>query len=161
MNKILIGIVVVVIIIAGGYLLLKSPETSAPNSSITPQSTLQEIVSTVPTLTTLPSTTQTTQPTEQSIINYTNGGYSPNTFNIKIGTTITFKNNSSRSMWPASAVHPTHRLYPTTGGCIGSTFDACKGIQPGGSWSFKFDIAGTWKYHDHLNPSAIGTITAE
>ena len=64
-------------------------------------------------------------------------------------------------MWTASAVHPTHRAYPTTGGCLGSTFDACKGVQPGASWSFRFDIAGTWKYHNHLNPNNTGAIVVE
>ena len=64
-------------------------------------------------------------------------------------------------MWPASAFHPTHKAYPTTGGCLGSTFDACKGVLPGESWSFKFDIAGSWKYHDHLKPIVFGTIVVE
>ncbi|OHA38709.1 MAG: hypothetical protein A3G03_02780 [Candidatus Taylorbacteria bacterium RIFCSPLOWO2_12_FULL_44_15c] len=64
-------------------------------------------------------------------------------------------------MWTASAVHPTHRAYPTSGGCLGSTFDACAGVQSGNSWSFKFDISGTWKYHNHLNPGDTGTIVVE
>jgi len=96
--------------------------------------------------------------TEQTIITYTDEGFSPLSLTVASGTTVTFKNQSSNPMWPASALHPTHGVYPTTGGCIGSTFDACRGIAPGESWSFKFDIAGTWKYHDHLNASKTGTI---
>ncbi|MEK9182927.1 MAG: hypothetical protein AAB849_00245 [Patescibacteria group bacterium] len=72
-----------------------------------------------------------------------------------------FKNQSARSMWPASGFHPTHTVYPTTGGCLGSTFDACKGVLPGESWSFQFDIAGSWKYHNHLNPADFGMIVVE
>ncbi|OHA25032.1 MAG: hypothetical protein A3D52_00625 [Candidatus Taylorbacteria bacterium RIFCSPHIGHO2_02_FULL_44_36] len=91
----------------------------------------------------------------------TNSGYSPSILTVKKGETVTFKNQSSQSMWTASAVHPTHRAYPTSGGCLGSTFDACAGVQSGNSWSFKFDISGTWKYHNHLNPGDTGTIVVE
>ena len=106
-------------------------------------------------------TTEQASVAESSVVTYTDAGYSPATLRIKKGDTVTFKNQSSQSMWTASAVHPTHRAYPTTGGCLGSTFDACAGIQPGDSWSFKFDISGTWKYHDHLNPDNTGTIIVE
>ncbi|MEK7107874.1 MAG: DoxX family membrane protein [Patescibacteria group bacterium] len=98
--------------------------------------------------------------TEQ-VVTFTDTGYSPNTLIIKNGETVVFKNQSSRTMWPASAMHPTHREYPTTGGCLGSTFDACKGVQPSDSWSFKFDFIGAWKYHDHLNPGNTGTIIVQ
>ena len=97
----------------------------------------------------------------QSAITYTSGGFSPSVINVKKGEEVTFLNESGGAMWPASAIHPTHTLYPTQGGCVGSTFDACQGIQPGDSWSFKFDIAGSWKYHNHLNPSQTGTVVVE
>jgi plastocyanin len=70
-------------------------------------------------------------------------------------------------MWPASAFHPTHTVYSGTSlsehcpDTAGTAFDACKGFLPGQSWSFKFTKAGTWKYHDHLNPGATGTIVVE
>lgn len=101
------------------------------------------------------------QPIQENIVIYANDGYSPEILRVKSDTTVTFKNESSAPMWPASDVCPTHRLYPTTGGCIGSTFDACREIAPGDSWQFKFDIVGTWKYHNHLNPEQIGTIIIE
>lgn len=98
--------------------------------------------------------------TSQTII-YTDKGFEPANLTIKAGETITFKNNSENKTWPASAIHPTHTVYPTTGGCLGSTFDACKGLGKGESWSFKFDVKGAWKYHDHLNPNFHGTITVQ
>lgn len=150
-------IVVVLALGVGGYFLLKSSGTSAPSLNLSPQQTSQ----TTPAPITQTPVTQETPSAEQNVVTYTNAGYSPNTLRVKAGATVTFKNDSSQSMWTASGVHPTHRLYPTTGGCIGSTFDACKGIQPDNSWSFKFDIAGTWKYHNHLNPSDTGTIVVE
>ena len=107
------------------------------------------------------TSTPQTPVAEGKVVTYTDAGYSPATLEVKVGDTVTFKNQSSKSMWTASAMHPTHLLYPTTGGCIGSTFDACKGVQIGGSWSFRFDIKGTWKYHDHLTPNYFGTIIVQ
>ena len=92
---------------------------------------------------------------------YTDTGFAPDPLRIKLGSVVTFVNNSSGKLWPASDIHPTHAQYPTTGGCLGSTFDACRGIMPGEVWQFKFDIAGTWSYNNHLSPQAIGTIIVE
>jgi len=61
----------------------------------------------------------------------------------------------------ASNPHPIHDAYPTRGGCISSTFDSCKDIAPGQSWSFTFDVGGTWSYHDHLRPNVGGTIIVQ
>ncbi len=157
MNKIIITTVIVTVVLVGGYFLLRgafqsadfglkdiqpaAPATQPANQQTAPQ-----------------SSTGQTPIAEKNVVTYSDSGYSPSTLTVKKGETVIFKNQSSNSMWTASAVHPTHRGYPTTGGCIGSTFDACKGIQSGDSWPFKFDIAGTWKYHNHLNPSDTGTI---
>lgn len=150
MNKTIITTVIAIVILVGGYFLLRGAYQEAP---LVPQASNQQ--------TTPPPPKTQSQAAEKKVVIYTDSGYSPSTITVKKGETITFKNQSSRSMWTASGVHPTHKLYPTTGGCIGSTFDACKGVQPSGSWSFKFDIVGTWKYHNHLNPSDTGTIVVE
>lgn len=136
MNKYIITIVIIIIVVLGGYFLFSGSYQSAPSATQSPV-------------------------VEEKLITYTDSGYSPSAITIKKGEAIAFKNQSSRSMWTASAVHPTHLGYPTSGGCIGSTFDACQGIQPGNSWSFTFDITGTWKYHNHLNPTDTGTIVVE
>lgn len=146
MNKIIIAIIVVAVGILGGYFFLKGAyQTAAPvvqplSQSFTEQAPVAE---------------------NNNAVIYTDAGYTQNSLQIKAGETVIFKNQSSRAMWTASAAHPTHRVYPTTGGCIGSTFDACKGIQPGDSWSFRFDIKGTWKYHNHLNPGDFGAIIVQ
>jgi plastocyanin len=109
-----------------------------------------------------PSNSGVVQPLQSpNAILYSDSGFAPNPLRVPVGTVVTFVNNSSNKMWPASAVHPTHNEYPTTGGCIGSTFDACRGIEPGETWEFKFDIKGTWQYHDHLSPKSYGTIIVE
>lgn len=143
-NKIIIIIIVLAVVVSGGYFLLTSFQSPTQEPSPTSVST-----SPVPTVQTADT------------VLYADSGYSPSTLRVKVGTAVSFKNNSSQAMWTASADHPTHRLYPVTGGCIGSLFDACAGIKPGDSWVFKFDIAGTWKYHNHLSPSNTGTIVVE
>lgn len=81
----------------------------------------------------------------------TSGKFQPESITIKAGTKVTFKNQDSVSRWPASNLHPTHGIFPE--------FDPKQPISPGGEWSFVFDKAGTWKFHDHLLPSLRGTIT--
>ena len=98
---------------------------------------------------------------EPLFVTYTDTGFSPSVLRVKVGDAVVFTNASSGTMWPASASHPTHKVYPTTGGCLGSTFDACRGFEPGTSWTFRFDFAGTWGYHNHLHPSSTGTIIVE
>lgn len=172
MNKIFIAIVVVAIAVAGGYFLFNGgapqptpiesinksyqkkladlekcgPQPGAPGNWVCKDGRWQ-------------LSDSTTKPIDtEKVIIYTDTGYSPSSLEIKTGDSVVFKNNSSQAMWSASAMHPSHKDYPTTGGCLGSTFDACKGVQPGENWSFKFDIAGDWKYHDHLSPKNFGAI---
>src|SRR3989344_2819564 len=155
MNKTIVTIAIIAVVLVGGYFLLKGTyqlvlsvpltQPSASESSSQKQPSQQPPASQAPVV-------------KENAVTYTNSGYLPSTLTVKKGETVTFKNQSSRAMWTASAVHPTHRGYPTTGGCLGSTFDACAGIQPGNSWSFKFDISGTWQYHNHMSPGDTGTI---
>jgi plastocyanin len=95
----------------------------------------------------------------------TSSGFSPSTLTIKVGDTVTFINKDSRPHWPASDVHPTHRLYPGSGiekcGSGEEIFDACKGLAPGETFSFTFKYRGTWTYHDHLYPYLTGTIIVQ
>lgn len=94
----------------------------------------------------------------QNTVIYGDSGFSPAVLNVKKGETVTFQNNTSDGVWVASNPHPNHDGYPTTGGCVSSTFDSCANISSGQSWSFKFDIAGSWGFHNHLNPSEGGRI---
>tara|TARA_Y100001951_G_C11196943_1_gene214853 strand:+ start:283 stop:747 length:465 start_codon:yes stop_codon:yes gene_type:complete len=78
------------------------------------------------------------------------GSFVPETLTISQGDRVTWTNEGSRSVWPASNNHPTHKLY------LG--FDSLKGLKLGGSYSFTFNEVGTWKYHDHLRSSVRGTV---
>lgn len=79
--------------------------------------------------------------------------FEPASVTIKKGETVRFVNLSSEDRWPASNVHPTHDIYPE--------FDPAKPISAGGSWSFRFNEAGIWRYHDHLDAPISGVVIAE
>ena len=90
--------------------------------------------------------------TENTVV-YSDSGFSPKSLNVKLGTTITFKNESSKSMWVASNPHPIHTDY--------SDFDAKRGYKKGESYQFTFTEAKEYSYHDHLNSGNEGTIKVE
>lgn len=177
-NKIIIAVIIVAIVVLGGYFLLKDQQSSPTNlnlQTIPSQETSQPQEPEESQKIQEPQDSQEPQKplsepsssVEQNIVIYSNSGYSPNILRVKVGTTITFKNESSKSMWTASAVHPSHTVYsgtPLEEHCpdnAGTAFDACTGIQPGNSWNFTFTKPGNWKYHNHLAPSHTGTIIVE
>lgn len=100
-------------------------------------------------------------------IQMSGSGFSPSPLEINAGDTVTFTNAGNADMWPASAMHPTHTIYP--GSDIdkcgtseeNNIFDACKGIKSGESWSFTFNEKGSWNYHDHLNSALFGKIAVK
>src|SRR3989344_2591801 len=77
-------------------------------------------------------------------------GFNPAAITVKKGTTVIFLNEDlGAPHQPASTPHPIPTDHPG--------FDAGEPISPGGSYSFPFNRAGIWRYHDHLNPSRAGT----
>ena len=103
----------------------------------------------------------------EHVVVYSDGGYAPKELTIKKGDRVTFRNESARETWPASAMHPSHTAYP--GSSIGKCgtqeesriFDACKGFKQGEEWSFVFNEIGNWKYHDHLRSTDWGSVIVE
>jgi len=87
---------------------------------------------------------------ERTVITYTDGGFNPKTVTVKVGTTVTFMNDSSGLMWVASDPHPVHTLL--------SGFDELNSVSKGGSYEYTFTKVGTWTYHNHMNPSLKGTV---
>ena len=84
------------------------------------------------------------------IVTYTDNGFIPSSVEIQVGETVRFINESSRLMWVASDIHPAHNILPT--------FDQFRVSGFGESYEYTFDQQGTWKYHDHVNASKVGTI---
>lgn len=89
----------------------------------------------------------------EHIITKTDSGFSSAAITVKLGDKVIFKNQSSKSFWPASNLHPTHTIY--------SEFDSLKGVPAGESYSFVFEKVGKWPYHDHLDSTQGGVITVE
>ena len=125
-----------------------------------------------PASTTQPDTTPAasntgTQIDADKIVEITAAGANPKTVTITAGQTVAFVNKDSATHWPASALHPTHTVYPGSNIAKCKTaeaatiFDACKGLKEGEYFKFKFDQTGTWNYHDHLNPSIWGTVVVQ
>lgn len=143
-TKIIVIIAILILVLAGAWKLLGNRQTpaSAPQEQ-------QEVAG------------------SEVVITYTDQGFSPASVNIKKGDTVVWKNESAKDMWPASAMHPTHTVYPGSGIQKCNTaeqpniFDACGPIAPGGSWSFRFLEVGSWKFHNHLFPTAFGTVNVE
>jgi plastocyanin len=70
------------------------------------------------------------------------GAFSPATVSIVAGDTIRWRNVDSLN----------HQVVSTTG-----TF-ASPVLRPGRTYSFRFDVAGTYRYRDALNPRVTGTV---
>ena len=104
-------------------------------------------------------------PNSGNAIKITSTGFEPKTLTVKAGTTVTFVNEDSNKHWPASAMHPTHTVYPGSDikKCASNEniFDACKGLVSGESFFFTFNEKGSWGYHDHLRSSSTGKIVVE
>ena len=106
-------------------------------------------------------------PSATHTIEITRDGFNPSTSTISKGDTVNFINKQAIASWPASAVHPTHKVYP--GSDINKcdtaeqsdTFDACRRLSQEETFSFTFNERGNWRYHDHLNPTTTGTITVQ
>lgn len=126
--------VVVGVLVLGGLFFLFKPKTqqnTQSNPSVNKQETQQAVVAI------------------ESVVMKA-GIFEPQTLIIQTGTKVIFKNEDTQDHWPASAIHPTHGIYPE--------FDPRQNIKPGDEWSFVFNKVGNWKYHDHLSPSTTGEI---
>lgn len=89
-------------------------------------------------------------PQQEVTMQMTDDGFLPQNIEIPLNSKVNFANVGKNAHWPASNIHPSHLIYPE--------FDPKKGIPSGQTWSFVFDKAGIWRYHDHLYPEVGGTI---
>ena len=76
------------------------------------------------------------------VVSIKRSSFSPATVNVVAGDTIRWRNDDTRN----------HQVVSTTG-----TF-ASPVLRPGRTYSFRFEVAGTYRYRDALVPTSIGTI---
>lgn len=142
MNKTVIYIIIAVTVITVVVLIFNSSK---------------QVVSTTP-LVQSPAPVETSSPVqspslqEQNMVTLTADGFSPETLTIKTGDTVTWVNKSGSDATVNSAPHPVHSDYPPLN--LGTFPD-------GGTLSLTFPTAGTYKYHNHLNPSQTGIIIVQ
>lgn len=155
-RKLLIGIIVLLVGVAVGWFVLQggqqpqeqgTPTPPSQQMPATPGVTEMVVVETSPG----PAMEKGEVPAvAESTVQYTDSGFTPNTITVKQGTTVRFTNQSSSGMRVASAVHPTHQLL--------SGFDQLQSVSKGGTYDYTFAKVGTWKYHNHVNATDIGTV---
>lgn len=139
---VLVGILVLALV---GFFLLK-PQT---NTQVPPQT--QEVSQPTPSQT--PQTaSEDAMMKEENIVKITSSGFSPKSVTIKVGEKVTWTNDDSANHTVNSSPHPIHTDNP---------FLNLGLIRMEESKSVTFDSAGTYKYHDHLNPSLTGSVTVE
>ena len=141
-NLVTIVVVVLLILVGGWYLMKPSQQVSQP------------VVEPTQTPVASPSSASegAMMKEEESMVKITSTGFSPKDITVKVGKMVTWENTDSANHTVNSAPHPTHTLYPFLNiGVIG----------PEEKKSVSFEKAGTYKYHDHLNPSLIGTVTVQ
>ena len=128
------------------YYFVLGNKTKTPYSTTTDQATNDEQM-TEPTS----SISEESMEVEASIA-LTPTVFSPSTITVKAGAIVIWTNQSGTTATVNSAVHPTHQVYPPL--TLGE-------FEDGGSLSLVFDSPGTYKYHNHLNPTQVGTIIVE
>ena len=164
----LITIIVVIAVIVGGFFFFFAQDANAPEPEDAMQEMMEEVMSEEGGAMREHMEEVMHEGEAKTVtITYTDEGYAPADVSISLGDTVTFVNESSRDMWPASNIHPTHTVYP--GSSIqkcnseerNTIFDACEGLPAGELYAFTFSEAGAWKYHDHLRPREGGTISVQ
>lgn len=138
-----IGLVVVLVIGLAGWYLMRPKQEVIPTPSVD---------SMTPSTDTANPSASSSAMMNEVIVNISSTGFSPNDITIKVGESVTWMNVDNAMHNVSSAPHPIHTTYTPLN--LGS-------FAAGEKVSLVFDKAGTYKYHDHLNPSIFGSITVQ
>ncbi len=90
-------------------------------------------------------------------ITATDAGFNPKEVTVNAGDSVTWVNNSSKTIQIGSDNHPTHTLNPDlTGGqyVIEVPVGESKTVSAGTK-------VGRWGFHNHLKPSETGTVVVK
>ncbi len=91
---------------------------------------------------------------ESALVSVNDKAFEPATVKIKVGQGVTWTNDGKKNHQIASDPHPTDDALPELNDDIP--------LEPGDSFSYVFDEAGTYTYHDELNPlEIVGTVIVE
>ncbi|MDR3571581.1 MAG: hypothetical protein P4L81_05325 [Candidatus Pacebacteria bacterium] len=148
--------IIVVLVIIGAYWWWSSSQATTSGAAVAP-------FTQTPTTSTQAQSGVASQAQKSATVTFDGSGFSPSSVTIAQGGTVTFVSNAG-AMWVASDPHPIHNGYDGTtmqqhcSSTYAGTapFDQC---AAGTSFSFTFNKVGSWGYHNHLDHSAVGTIT--
>lgn len=142
-NYLVWGVVVLVLVFVGYYFV---KGYSKPAEVMQNQTTTTETA--VPTV-----ATTSGEVMAKATVDYTDTGFSPKSVTVKVGDSVTWTNKSEKAMWVASAPHPAHTDLPG--------FDELASVENGGTYSYTFTKAGSWKYHNHKGASDSGVVVVQ
>lgn len=148
-RNVVIGIVVLILVILLGWFYIKSQKSSYTPAPVQTNPSPQV---TQPTENPATSSAETPDLAKENAVTITSTGFSPQNITIRAGEVVTWMNGDSANHIINSAPHPAHTTYPPLNLGV---------IKPGGKNSLSFPVAGTYKYHDHLNPSLFGSVTVQ
>ena len=147
-STLIVAIVILLILGLAAYLVMgRSADNSAVNEPA-PDTTMQTNDTAPEELRT--ATEETEKAESGTTITYTDQGFIPSNLDVTAGTTITIRNQSSRSLDFASDDHPAHQDNSELN--VGD-------IEPGQEKTMTLDTKGTWGYHNHDNENDEGRIT--
>ena len=139
MNKLVIAVVVLIGIVAGIVLLSGNKKTT-------------DVVSRQPATTNEEEQQSQQAPTfsePSNTIVLTQEGFDPQILTVEVGTKVSWVNKSGGKATVNSAPHPIHSNYQPLN---------LNSFEEGEFLELVFDKAGTYNYHDHLNPARTGTV---
>ena len=89
----------------------------------------------------------------EHIVLYSSSGFSPQVVRVKLGESVTFRNEGSQSLKVAANPHPSHSDY--------QGFVSKVELTQGETFVFKFTKLGSYGYHNDLHLSHKGTVIVE
>lgn len=99
------------------------------------------------------TSTPAAQTTATAEVSITANSFEPATLTVKVGTKVTWTNQEDLEHWVASNPYPANTDLPG--------LNAGKKMVKGDTYSYTFDKAGTYNYHDDLSPTTNGTVIVE
>lgn len=89
---------------------------------------------------------------EPAYVTITNDGFVPETLKVAVGQSVIWTNEDAQPHAISSDPHPEHTSLPSLNSDV---------IDQDSTYQYEFMQAGTYNYHDELDPSVTGTIIVE
>ena len=152
-NLTITAVVVVLLLALGGWFVLKSQNSATPSPTPAATAVIQTVPSPSPMDSSAPTSSSSSATTGEQMVTISSSGFSPATVTIKAGQTVTWTNKDTAMHTVNSDPHPVHTAYPP--------LNTVGRLSPGQVKSLSFPTAGTYRYHDHLNPDWTGTVVVQ